>query len=37
MNLGETLPLKGLLNNPVLGAGGMEVHAAADRKPVPGL
>ena len=28
---------KGLLKNPVLGVGGMEIHAAADTKPVPGL
>ena len=30
-------PLRGLLNNPVQVTGGMEIHAAADTKPVPGL
>ena len=28
---------KGLLKNPVSGAGGMEDYAAVDTKPVPGL
>ena len=32
-----TPPLRGLLNNPVQVTGGMEIHAAADTKPVPGL